>query len=197
MIHSISDTMKRITIVGERFGKLVCVDEVEIIDSRGTPRVHRICVCDCGSIPKSYKLANLRRGATKSCGCLRKETSKTYCTKPLHHVVCKQICNYYKRNALSRGLVWDITFEHVLQLIQQPCHYCGAVGVTVTNTRHTSKSDLKRSMRNNGIDRINNQIGYIFKNVVPCCKHCNNAKSTMTKTEFLSWVFKVHKHNNL
>lgn len=30
----------------------------------------------------------------------------------------------------------------------------------------------------NGIDRLNNSIGYMRNNTVPCCDICNNLKNT-------------------
>jgi len=46
----------------------------------------------------------------------------------------------------------------------------------------------------NGIDRINSNIGYIEGNVVPCCKHCNRAKNTMSDSEFREWIKKIYAH---
>lgn len=31
--------------------------------------------------------------------------------------------------------------------------------------------------------------------VVPCCKHCNVAKMSMSVSEFLAWVTRVYHHN--
>ena len=62
--------MKNIT--GLRFGKLVAIEPIEKRDHRGV--VYWRCKCDCGKetiVNGSY----LRRGITKSCGCLIKETN--------------------------------------------------------------------------------------------------------------------------
>ena len=59
--------------IGQRFGRLVVVSEAEpVIDNQGY-RVRRYtCLCDCGNT-KIIRLSNLRRGQTKSCGCLARE----------------------------------------------------------------------------------------------------------------------------
>ena len=56
-----------IDLLGQRFGRLLVVKES---DEPG----HWVCVCDCGNT-KTTTSANLRGGATRSCGCLRREVS--------------------------------------------------------------------------------------------------------------------------
>ena len=46
----------------------------------------------------------------------------------------------------------------------------------------------------NGIDRIDNNIGYESKNVVSCCKICNYAKSNMNYKDFILWIQKAAAH---
>ena len=43
----------------------------------------------------------------------------------------------------------------------------------------------------NGIDRIDSSKGYVFDNCVPCCKHCNIMKMTMTIDEFINKIKKI------
>ncbi len=70
----------------------------------------------------------------------------------------------------------DITNEEYLTYIKQPCHYCGG------------------SLPNSGIrlDRVDNTIGYLNSNVVPCCKTCNIAKNNKSVEEFKVWVINVY-----
>lgn len=49
------------------------------------------------------------------------------------------------------------------------CHYCGKDGP-------------------NGIDRIDNQIGYTKENCVPACKHCNYVKGDLSREDFATWT---------
>ena len=48
----------------------------------------------------------------------------------------------------------------------------------------------------NGIDRINNSVGYTEKNSVPCCGTCNVAKGQMTLAEFKLWIARIHARLN-
>jgi hypothetical protein len=60
---------KFIDITGQRFGRYTVIGK---IDNRNNDTIW-LCKCDCGSERNVYGSA-LRRGASKSCGCLKKET---------------------------------------------------------------------------------------------------------------------------
>lgn len=65
---------KRVNHVGEKFGRLLVIEDLGRININGKITQHRYvkCLCDCGNTTiVSYN--NLSRGKTKSCGCLRKE----------------------------------------------------------------------------------------------------------------------------
>ena len=63
--------MKKLSEIGHKFGRLTVLSELE---KAGKQRQY-LCICDCGG-KKVVQANNLRRGLTKSCGCLRKEMSK-------------------------------------------------------------------------------------------------------------------------
>ena len=90
------------------------------------------------------------------------------------------IVNDVKQKALKRGLEWLLQPGEAYALITSPCHYCG------------SASGWPESR--NGIDRVDNAVGYTVKNTVSCCRTCNTAKGTKTVVDFVAWVEKVHAH---
>ena len=55
-------------LAGQRFGRLLVLEEADSIDDRTRWR----CKCDCGVVC-DILTTNLTGGITKSCGCLRKE----------------------------------------------------------------------------------------------------------------------------
>lgn len=55
-------------LLGMKFGRLTIVGR----DFENEGRTRVICDCECG-VRKSYVLSNLKRGTTKSCGCLQRE----------------------------------------------------------------------------------------------------------------------------
>ncbi|MCI8374909.1 MAG: hypothetical protein HFI29_05660 [Lachnospiraceae bacterium] len=62
---------KLIDLTGQRFGRLVVLEKA---DSDKSGNTMWKCRCDCGTI-KKVNSSKLRSGETKSCGCLRKETT--------------------------------------------------------------------------------------------------------------------------
>lgn len=61
---------KKINLKGQRFGRLIVLEETSKRDIGGN--VIWKCLCDCGNV--TYTSAqNLRRGYTKSCGCYNKD----------------------------------------------------------------------------------------------------------------------------
>lgn len=63
---------------------------------------------------------------------------------------------------------FDITYEQFFFLTQiGVCHYCGESNIVWNARSFNRKSNL---------DRKDNTIGYVFNNVVVCCKECNFMK---------------------
>jgi hypothetical protein len=81
-----------------------------------------------------------------------------------------------KFGAKRRNLVWNITFEQYLPLINSLCFYCGG----------------KLSETSCGLDRIDNTIGYEYNNVVPCCRICNVMKNNLTKDQFMMKIKDIY-----
>jgi len=90
--------------------------------------------------------------------------------------------SYYrcKRSSVKRNIEFNISLDEFIGIINNTiCFYCGKKG----NTK------LGDSRYNNtltcGLDRVDNNLGYISGNVVACCKKCNFGKRTMSKKEFI------------
>lgn len=66
--------MKLIDLTGQRFGMLTVIEK----SNRSGKRVYWRCRCDCGNTVEVLGLS-LRRGATKSCGCLHSSETSTRC----------------------------------------------------------------------------------------------------------------------
>jgi hypothetical protein len=69
--------MRAPDISGKRFGRLVAIARIGI-DERNNALWR--CQCDCGATAVIAG-SNMRRGATSSCGCLRRETSSAQSRK--------------------------------------------------------------------------------------------------------------------
>jgi hypothetical protein len=90
----------------------------------------------------------------------------------------------YVGGAKVRGYSFGLTYEQWRELVLKDCWYCGdKPRDRKRKSRHHQRPCL--SIPHNGIDRVNNEVGYEIANVVPCCKPCNLAKRDMTQAEFL------------
>ena len=68
-------------LVGHRFGRLIVVERAEnVLHANGRRRVAWVCLCDCGNsaVVETYPLTS---GMTRSCGCLRSESTAARYTK--------------------------------------------------------------------------------------------------------------------
>lgn len=172
------------TLVGKRFGKLLVVER-----TRKNRTTFYTCKCDCGKSTTTTH-SNLSSGATKSCGCLVAETRGKE-RKPVEEVVSRAILNVYKRNARNRKYKWTLPYDKFIKLINGNCYYCGSGLSNEFTWRY--KYEVT-SLPFNGIDRIDNTIGYTINNCVSCCHTCNSAKGELTFDQFREWALKLYSN---
>ena len=88
--------------------------------------------------------------------------------------------NEYKRRADNKSLLFEITNDEYVELIADNCYLCGRDG----SNEFT-----------NGIDRIDNNLGYIMTNVKSCCGSCNYIKKDMELNELFEKMIMIYdKH---
>ena len=148
--------------------------------------------CDCGNIVNK-PLHYVKNNGCKSCGCLR-ATSKM---KAAGQASAYSLYLSYKNGAVTRKLDFLLSFEEFVELTGYLCSYCGT-----PPSATTVKASYNGNYVYNGIDRVDNTIGYVFSNCRPCCKTCNYAKHTLGLADFLSWIkrlssYEEHRNFNL
>jgi hypothetical protein len=155
-----------------------------------------LCKCDCG-VEKTYIATDVINGGTKSCGCKRKELFKeskklTYETK-FQFPVEKKMYSSYKSQCKIAKKDFLLSFEEFKELVNSQCFYCGEIPLKI---RFIANKTKQKPL--NGIDRVNNSIGYVLSNCVSCCTICNFMKKMLTKEDFLNQVDKIYKfiHND-
>lgn len=172
-------------IKGLRFGRLVVL---EMVDSPKKDTRHGkwwLCKCDCGNT-KIIMGVSLRTGKSKSCGCRNIATR----FKRSGRTEINILFSSYRRSALDRKLVFDLSFEHLSKLIKQECFYCGCNPSQTMNYYKWTDGFLY-----NGIDRVDSDEGYVLSNCVTCCSTCNYAKRTLSTKQFYLWITNIF--NNL
>jgi hypothetical protein len=134
----------------------------------------------------------LTRGATKSCGCLQREAARRLTLQQRIYTgkesAARKVLYRYRTQSKERKLEFNIDYEHFIKLTSGDCFYCGEPPSRIS----TTNNNLEGEYIFNGIDRVDNNKGYIEGNIVSCCKVCNYMKRTMTKEEFLSMCEKVY-----
>lgn len=157
--------------IGNVYGKLMVI---KLVDD---PRqgAHWLCECECGNT-RVVVGGSLRKGHPRSCGC----TIGGYSAEER---TARALFGSYKGSAKARGYKWNISMKFFLLTTKQNCFYCGSLPSNI----HQRK-DCNGKYMYNGMDRIDNDKGYIEDNIVPCCKICNLAKGTSTPLEFGEWI---------
>lgn len=179
----------RVNHINEKYGKLTVLKKFK---KDGKINTRYLCRCDCGN-EKLVSYYSLQSKSTKSCGCIRSESAvKREAAKKRNIDESVIVYNFaiYKRNAKNRNHVWEIDLQNFIKYITSNCFYCGAEPTNIIFRRNSKV----KSMLCNGIDRIDNNLGYTEKNSVTCCKICNRAKHNLSLQEFRNWAVQFSKN---
>jgi 5-methylcytosine-specific restriction endonuclease McrA len=172
-----------IDLTGQNFGRL------KVIKRFGSDKwkyATWLCKCICGK-EIIVNCNSLRRGNTKSCGCLQREKASESNSLPSGLSNMRQTIINYKNGAKKRGLEYKLTEKQFSEITKKDCYYCGEKPKGITNGKRTNRAYIF-----NGLDRIDNTKGYTTDNVVPCCRNCNYAKHQLTLQEFKEWIRRVY-----
>jgi len=178
---------------GLKNNKLTAIKFIE----RKNDKTYWLFKCDCGN-EKSLVASRvfLKNSTTKSCGCYKKDiwakVIKNNTCKTIN--VCiertkKEVYYHYKCNAKRRKYVFNIDYNFFIKLVTSNCFYCGV------EPNRIQKFNIKGlefpEFICNGVDRKNNEIGYIESNCVPCCTLCNRAKNNLSYDSFINWIIQI------
>ncbi len=168
-------------------------ERLRVKDYAGSDKRQRAlwnCKCECGNnIIVSGQ--DLRSKNTRSCGCLYKFKTK----EDIHNSIIQSIIKQYRDNAKRKNLIFDLYIEDFKKLIFSNCFYCN--DDKLLNEINKKLKNGTYTLKWNGIDRINNNIGYIKSNVVPSCKICNYMKKDMNLKEFYLHIEKIKNSENI
>ena len=155
----------------------------------GTKAVFWICKCDCGQF-SSVRAQSLTLNRTKSCGCRIASLLRARVARDPGFSARTALYHSYKRSARKRNYEWSLSKDQTYALFAGDCFYCGC-----PPTRKFKKSHQKNGpCTANGIDRLDNDIGYTVENSVSCCGGCNRAKGNTNLSEFLQRVVNIYRH---
>jgi len=138
------------------------------------------CGKDLSALIEGFRKDDVQR--CEECYEKLKETEKNRVREPRNY---RKECNdnldryytEYNSSACKRGLLFDLSFDVFCELVSSPCEYCDA---------HVADEV-------NGIDRVDNMVGYIYENSVSCCGACNKMKSDYTIDEFKAHIVRIYE----
>ena len=138
--------MRRVDISGQRFGRLIAVDESPI---RKSGKIMWNCICDCGEKTLVDGVA-LRRGNTRSCGCGRSDAAAE---------------RSFKHGGVGSAAysVWESMKKRCMCESDKNYARYGGAGITICNRWLDFKNfhqDMGVRPPGAWIDRIDNSKGY-------------------------------------
>jgi hypothetical protein len=132
---------------------------------------HRCAECSIEQQKKPNIVASRKKSYFKNIDKFRERTR--IWEKTIRGKYCK-----YRKGALKRNLLFNLSEEEFSKYWKKPCSYCGSNIETI------------------GIDRIDNNLGYDINNIISCCELCNWMKRDMTQQEFYNRCNKIVKQWN-
>jgi hypothetical protein len=87
----------------------------------------------------------------------------------------------YRSRAEKKELEFAITHDDYKSIILQDCYLCGKES-TDTNI--------------NGVDRVDNNVGYTIANCKACCKECNHMKNSYPLDVLMEKIKRIHENWN-
>ena len=175
--------------IGTKIGNITVLS----IDNKGKEKGKYIVQCDCGEkiISTTTSIDSMVRSLEKIgfIGCMKCRYDFTRNIKMTTEEKYNTIYCRYRKSAKQRGLEFNISLKEAAELFSSACVYCKQIP---TNTCIRTKL---MTYTYTGIDRLDNNKGYIKNNVVPCCKYCNMAKYTNSVTDFLKHCERIYLNN--
>lgn len=170
------------SLIGERFGKLVVTKlsrEEKRKRAQGSITIWFYeCRCDCGGaviLCRDALMYNIKRQrGTQSCGCVLSDRRRKEGT------AFRRLFIDYQNGAKRRGVTWELTEEQFKTLTSSPCHYTGIMPSS------QSRAKSGEIYWYNGVDRVDNTIGYLWSNCVPCCADINFMKTDLPYDKFVT-----------
>lgn len=114
----------------------------------------------------------------------------------------KSRANGIIQNARARRVPVLLSKEQIIQMIQEPCYYCGYAGELrsiydypsiKTKRALNPKYKAQTYARCNGLDQIIPGKGYSKTNSVTCCGSCNSMKKDFSPSAWVSTLEKISK----
>lgn len=191
--------MKKKIEIGNKFGKLLAIEEVKERKSGG---IRYKCLCDCGNTHEAFA-THLRRGLITHCGCSKVKGANHHQWKGVGEISGEFWWSHIIRSANGSKLnkrvrkpkELTITIEEAWDLFIKQNRKCALTGIELTFPKKWKDKSWTASL-----DRIDNSKGYTLANVQWVHKDINIMKNKYDQpyfTEMCRLVYKTTYANNL
>lgn len=172
-------------LIGLKFNRLTII-------SHHSKEKGYVCICDCGkeTIAKIY---GLKSGKHKSCGCYTIDSLIKRFVKPNFYALKIATYSNYKASAKKKEYEFSISIDSFFKLMDKDCNYCGLPPSGKWNGAKRTISDTSE-FRYSGVDRVDNNIGYIESNCVSCCHICNDSKKNLSLEKWKEWIIRTYNY---
>ena len=140
------------------------------------------CECVCGRRLK-IEVSTLKNGTRRAC-------NRCASGLPEGDAAFNELYGTYRRNAKRGNREFLLTKEQAKSLFVSNCYYCGIAPSLLKKP----KNRIRSGFWYNGIDRVDNSIGYVLSNCLPCCAVCNHMKHIMSYEKFLRHINRIAEH---
>lgn len=184
--------------IGERFGYL------EVIGLKNDYVSHRkrnilMAECYCHNCQRPYYLvsvASIKRGSTKSCGCMREQYSKITGKNNRSFNGHEEIRGHFwaaiRKRAKLRKIEFSLSIKDAWNIYVKQNGCCALTGMPIGFGRSEHRNENTASL-----DRINSLLGYIKGNVQWVHKDVNRMKYSMSQEYFVNLCRMVTNNKNL
>jgi len=175
-----------INLIGQRFGRLIVIRR----GSNHTKNVRWICQCTCGKQVEVMAFT-LKNSKSQSCGCAKSVVLENP-RYTGHGPISGSFWRTIQKNAMRRGIRFEITIQEALNLFYLQNRQCALSGVDL----HFSPNARSRvRWQTASLDRIDSNLGYCWGNIQWIHKDLQQMKMEWTQTEFITWCQRIADHS--
>lgn len=169
------------TKVGDTFTRLKVLEIYSGTAKNGTSA---LCRCDCGNT-KITTLRSLKRGDTKSCGCLNLETRMRIGKESFrgYEQIHLKFFNDYRNGAKRRNIIFDIKIEDVWNLYIKQDKKCKLSNLDIHFNAFGHGTSSNKTV---SLDRIDSSKNYTLDNIQLLHKDINEIKWNFDQQYFIS-----------
>lgn len=192
--------------IGKKYGKL---EVIRFLHRDRNRKKMWECKCECGGIC-SVRSNDLICGKQKSCGCELKKSAKKNMklandamrnySKKFKEIdlslgigdIGRKELDYFKNNAVSRGLKYALSDEFLWELYLGQDKKCNLSGLNIW-----FENKYRKIPRTASLDRIDNSVGYVVGNVQWLHKDVNMLKFRWSQKDLLILCKLIYEHSDL